>query len=104
MKLPASKTLLALAIGSTVRSASAYPLEGGSNSSSSEADEVKSAELANAPPNCFPAVGFKVPGSVPSSLTNWWCDYSTEYAFVGFSYEITQCASIFSAVDHVGGA
>ncbi|KAJ2934691.1 hypothetical protein H1R20_g2402, partial [Candolleomyces eurysporus] len=49
---------------------------------------------ANAPPNCFPAVGFKMPSSVPSSLNNWWCDYSTEYAFVGFSYEISACQSV----------
>ncbi|KAG2017606.1 hypothetical protein CC2G_007105 [Coprinopsis cinerea AmutBmut pab1-1] len=49
---------------------------------------------ANAPPNCFPALGFKMPSSVPSSLNNWWCDYSTEYAFVGVSYEITHCQSL----------
>jgi len=40
---------------------------------------------------CFPALGFKMPATVPSSLDGWWCDSSTEYAFVGFSYEITQC-------------
>ncbi|KAH9481874.1 hypothetical protein JR316_0006404 [Psilocybe cubensis] len=51
-------------------------------------------ELANAPPNCFPAIGFTMPQSVPSSLTNWWCDHSTEYAFVGFSYEVTACQSL----------
>ncbi|KAF8645871.1 hypothetical protein AX16_007529 [Volvariella volvacea WC 439] len=49
---------------------------------------------ANAPLNCFPAIGFTMPSSVPSSLDNWWCDYSTEYAFVGFSYEITACQSL----------
>ncbi|KAJ7284400.1 B-(1-6) glucan synthase [Mycena rebaudengoi] len=49
---------------------------------------------AVAPPNCFPALGFKMPASVPSSLTNWWCDTSTEYAFVGFSYEVTACQSL----------
>lgn len=43
------------------------------------------------PPNCFPAIGFQMPASVPSSTTNWWCDYNTEYAFVGFSYEVTAC-------------
>ncbi|TFK27838.1 B-(1-6) glucan synthase [Coprinopsis marcescibilis] len=46
------------------------------------------------PPNCFPAIGFRMPSSVPSSLSNWWCDYSTEYAFVGISYEITQCQPV----------
>lgn len=43
------------------------------------------------PPNCFPALGFEMPSSVPSSVTNWWCDHSTEYAFVGISYEVTAC-------------
>ncbi|KAJ7220285.1 B-(1-6) glucan synthase [Mycena pura] len=49
---------------------------------------------AVAPPNCFPALGFTMPTAVPSSLTNWWCDFSTEYAFVGFSYEVTACQSL----------
>ncbi|KIM39249.1 glycoside hydrolase family 17 protein [Hebeloma cylindrosporum] len=34
-----------------------------------------------------------MPGSVPSSLTNWWCNTNTEYAFMGFSYEVTDCQS-----------
>ena len=41
--------------------------------------------------SCFPALGFEMPATVPSSLDDWWCDTSAEYAFVGFSYEITQC-------------
>ncbi|KAF4598503.1 hypothetical protein EYR38_006907 [Pleurotus pulmonarius] len=44
-------------------------------------------------PNCFPALGFKMPTSVPSSLTNWWCNPAKEYAFLGFSYEVTACQS-----------
>jgi len=44
-----------------------------------------------ADPPCFPALGFQMPATVPNSLDGWWCDSSTEYAFVGFSYEITQC-------------
>ncbi|KAG5643279.1 hypothetical protein DXG03_001246 [Asterophora parasitica] len=47
-----------------------------------------------APPNCFPAIGFTVPSDVPSSLTRWWCDPSTEYGFVGFSYEVTACQNL----------
>ena len=40
---------------------------------------------------CFPALDFKMPACIPDSLDGWWCDSNTEYAFVGFSYEITQC-------------
>jgi exo-beta-1,3-glucanase (GH17 family) len=43
--------------------------------------------------SCFPALDFQMPDSVPSSLDNWWCDPSTEYAFMGFSYEVTACQS-----------
>ncbi|EIW82653.1 glycoside hydrolase family 17 protein [Coniophora puteana RWD-64-598 SS2] len=43
--------------------------------------------------NCFPALGFRPPVNVPSSLDNWWCDDTTEYAFMGFSYEVTACQS-----------
>ncbi|KAK7032747.1 B-(1-6) glucan synthase [Favolaschia claudopus] len=49
---------------------------------------------AVAPPNCFPALGFKMPSSTPSTLNNWWCDMRTEYGFVGFSYEVTDCQSL----------
>ncbi|KAF8896688.1 glycoside hydrolase family 17 protein [Infundibulicybe gibba] len=34
-----------------------------------------------------------IPVSVPPSTKNWWCNPSTEYGFVGFSYEITACQS-----------
>ncbi|KIK67281.1 glycoside hydrolase family 17 protein [Collybiopsis luxurians FD-317 M1] len=48
--------------------------------------------------NCFPALGFKMPEETPpdSSLEDgsWWCDPSTEYAFLGFSYEVTACQSL----------
>ena len=40
---------------------------------------------------CYPALGFQKPIVMPHSNTNWWCDPSTEYAFVGFSYEVTDC-------------
>ena len=43
------------------------------------------------PPYCFPAVGFKMPYATPTSLTNWWCNTDAEYAFVGFSYDISSC-------------
>ncbi len=41
--------------------------------------------------NCFPAIGFKKSQQPPSSLQGWWCDGNTEYAFVGFSYEVSEC-------------
>ncbi|KAL0956472.1 hypothetical protein HGRIS_002618 [Hohenbuehelia grisea] len=44
-------------------------------------------------PHCFPSLGFKMPKNTPSSLTNWWCDPLTEYAFLGFSYEVEACQS-----------
>ena len=50
---------------------------------------------ARDPPNCFPALGFAKPSTVPTSLNNWWCAYDTEYAFMGFSYEVTECTNIF---------
>ena len=43
--------------------------------------------------SCFPALGFQMPSSTPSSLDGWWCDPKTEYAFLGFSYEVTACKS-----------
>ncbi|EIW86705.1 glycoside hydrolase family 17 protein [Coniophora puteana RWD-64-598 SS2] len=34
-----------------------------------------------------------MPSAVTASADNWWCDESTEYAFMGFSYEVTACQS-----------
>lgn len=42
---------------------------------------------------CFPALGFKMPSSTPDSTDGWWCNPKTEYAFVGFSYEVSACQS-----------
>jgi hypothetical protein len=44
---------------------------------------------------CFPAVGFTMPLLIPLDLEGWWCDPSTEYAFLGFSYEVTACTQFF---------
>ncbi|KAK7692914.1 hypothetical protein QCA50_004552 [Cerrena zonata] len=43
--------------------------------------------------SCFPALGFQMPSTSPQDITNWWCDPRTEYAFLGFSYEVTECQS-----------
>ncbi|KAF8135786.1 glycoside hydrolase superfamily [Boletus edulis] len=34
-----------------------------------------------------------MPSTLPNSLDNWWCPMDGEYAFMGFSYEITACQS-----------
>jgi hypothetical protein len=53
---------------------------------------VTQAQAGNDVPQlCFPAVGFKMPSATPTSLTNWWCNTDTEYAFVGFGYDISLC-------------
>lgn len=44
--------------------------------------------------NCFPSLGFKTPSNVSSSIDGWWCSPTTEYAFLGFSYEVTSCQSL----------
>jgi len=47
-----------------------------------------------AAPYCFPSLGFQMPPSIPhTGLEHWWCDPTTEYAFLGFSYEVTACQS-----------
>ncbi|KAF8629950.1 hypothetical protein AX17_005516 [Amanita inopinata Kibby_2008] len=43
--------------------------------------------------HCFPALDFRMPHAAPQSVDNWWCDQKNEYAFMGFSYEVTACQS-----------
>src|ERR1700733_10402455 len=50
-------------------------------------------QIARTSDNCFPALGFTMPLHVPTTLDNWWCPYDVKYAFVGFSYEVTECMS-----------
>ncbi|KAK4698973.1 hypothetical protein P7C70_g7296, partial [Phenoliferia sp. Uapishka_3] len=47
------------------------------------------------PTGCFPGSGLEVPSTMAtaSSLSQWWCPHSTEYAFMGFSYDQTPCQS-----------
>ncbi|KIY47143.1 glycoside hydrolase [Fistulina hepatica ATCC 64428] len=35
-----------------------------------------------------------MPEAIPDSLDNWWCSMTGEYAFVGFSYEVSACQSL----------
>lgn len=60
-------------------------------------DELADAVVADSTSSsssCFPALDFNVPSKVPKNTTGWWCDPSTEYAFLGFSYEVTACTYI----------
>lgn len=60
---------------------------------------TNSTVLAKSPalpaPLCFPSLGFVMPDVLPADNTEWWCDPATEYAFLGFSYEITDCEHPF---------
>jgi hypothetical protein len=58
---------------------------------SSLPDFLKVESDAAAASHCFPSAGFQMPSSVPPDVDNWWCDSNTEYAFLGFSYEVTMC-------------
>lgn len=52
--------------------------------------------VAETPP-CFPALGFEMPPMdtpLDDPLKSWWCDAETEYAFLGFSYEVEACQSL----------
>ena len=46
--------------------------------------------------SCFPAYGFQMPSEVPDTMDRWWCNPADEYAFLGFSYEITPCEFLTS--------
>ncbi|KAG1752938.1 hypothetical protein EDB19DRAFT_1670675 [Suillus lakei] len=72
-------------------SSSAYPLSGVTVSVGSAPPAP--APSANGSSSCFPSAGFNMPSSVPSSTDGWWCSPNTEYAFLGFSYEVTACQS-----------
>lgn len=45
----------------------------------------------------FPSLGFKMPGSVPSSLDGWWSDQRSEIGFLGFSYSVSGCMLLCDA-------
>ncbi|KAK0529377.1 hypothetical protein OC834_003716, partial [Tilletia horrida] len=48
------------------------------------------------PKSCFPALDFKMPDEVPDADApdGWWCDMQDEYAFLGFSYDLSSCPSL----------
>jgi hypothetical protein len=54
--------------------------------------EVTASASTSTQKPCFPALDFQMPSQLPADNSGWWCDDSTEYAFLGFSYEVSQCA------------
>lgn len=54
--------------------------------------EVEPSTMPTAP-SCFPALDFIMPPNIPADLSNWWCNATDEYAFLGFSYEVEACQS-----------
>jgi hypothetical protein len=48
--------------------------------------------------SCFPALDFVMPSKTPASLSNWWCDPMDEYAFLGFSYEVSACEPLVAFI------
>ena len=57
---------------------------------------LKNSQTVESTSGCFPALGFQMPSKTPdhSYLKQWWCDDKTEYAFMGFSYEVSACKRI----------
>ncbi|KAN0105281.1 glycoside hydrolase family 17 protein [Russula decolorans] len=62
--------------------------------SSSLAAPAHDCSMSHANCHCFPSLGFKTPSNVPNSIDGWWCNATSEYAFLGFSYEVTACQSL----------
>lgn len=79
--------LILLSLGALVAAAPSPPTP--ANTHAGELDLAASVESRSTP--CFPALDFEMPQDVPDSLDGWWCDAADEYAFVGFSYEVTAC-------------
>ncbi|KZW03381.1 hypothetical protein EXIGLDRAFT_725821 [Exidia glandulosa HHB12029] len=54
---------------------------------------------------CFPSLAFTPPqvaaGKAPSvALSSWWCPRTSEYAFMGFSYDVNGCPTYDDMVRH----
>jgi hypothetical protein len=92
--LPSLSAILALAL------AHPFPLHSRFHNDSTSNDPVSFAPAGPGPAssdfssNCFPSIGFEMPSNIPNSAEGWWCSPATEYAFVGFSYEVTTCACV----------
>lgn len=64
-----------------------------SDDCSDESSAFPSVKTSSSNQSCFPALDFNMPSNVPDSLDGWWCSPTDEYAFLGFSYEISACQS-----------
>lgn len=91
--LLALSLLSSLSGGSPVNSTIADATEGGSDDHVIVTLPDRSVALEERS-NCFPGFNFRKPQEPPSSLGGWWCDWNSEYAFVGFSYEVSECESL----------
>jgi hypothetical protein len=52
--------------------------------------------------SCFPSSASSTPASLEGqlpSLQNWWCPQQEEYAFLGFTYDISACPTQEQLVD-----
>ena len=96
-------SLLRLFLSAVLVSAHRFPTHSRLRSRSYNVNDSTSPQLVAPVPassndsstsGCFPSLGFEMPSDVPNSAEGWWCDPATEYAFVGFSYEVTACACV----------
>lgn len=86
-------TVIAVLVGSLVveQVQCARTVKNRANNYANHKKQTSGPVVNGVPLHCFPAVGFKMPKATPTILTNWWCNTDTEYAFVGFSYDISNC-------------
>jgi hypothetical protein len=65
--------------------------EQGDNSSTASVNASNNGFPGGHGSHCYPGLGFTAPLQLPKSNKDWWCPFESEYAFVGFSYEVTAC-------------
>lgn len=73
---------------SSTTSASGSSLNYGYSGSGGKSSTGQNQGSSNDTASCFPAIGFQMPEDVPLDTAGWWCEPDTEYAFLGFSYEV----------------
>lgn len=63
-------------------------VKGNETGKQGQGDKSANVTSTSSASSCFPALGFQMPDDVPVDTDGWWCDPNTEYAFLGFSYEV----------------